>query len=1241
MRILSIEINNLASLEGYTKIDFTAEPLASAGIFAITGPTGAGKSTLLDALCLALYGKTPRYLQGKEIGIEVEDVRGSKINQGDVRGILRDGTAEGFAKVAFEGVDGRKYRATWRVRRARQRADGPIQPDSLQLESLETGKVIASKKTEAQKKIEQAIGLNFDQFTRSVLLAQGDFSAFLKANKDDKSSLLEKLTGTQIYSEISIGIYEQHKAVKSELDTLQIKADGVERLTDVDIEVLEEERKQLTQTAKTLDNQVGQYQKALDWQTQLEKLKQQYQQAEKALDEASQTEANTEERKVKLALLDSIQSIRTEASSLLQKQKEYSEKQAMVATLKEEIAKLKEESDELNSLRETAAQALTTANDNIKKAEPLLDQASKLDTQLEEAHKHQAKSEANAKEAREAFQQVNDILQQSDKAQEQVKLQIEKIEQWQQTNSARQPIAENQTLIISKLTDAEKDWNELQGTKEKLESVTAEIKQKERAVQQLEGQCKTLQEDISSRQANWEKLHAQVNKNPLMDLESKAGQIQTRKEALSEGLNSWKKVQELWESEAHLQKQINELIERNDASRKQLKLIEQELEAADIAKKASLKMLDRAKLESAKDVETLRQNLEEDEPCPVCGSTHHPYAAGHSPVENMLKSLEKSHQENEQQYLNVLQQKSSLVKELETLKVSQQDTEEQLKTASSKKQDAQKDWESQKIFTEAEKITLEERTAWLQQEWDTVNSNLLEIQQQLESQRKILHESEAQKTALEQLKEQLNKAEKNLQEAAFDLKTLRSNSERDLQDQERLESDLADVEKSLNPFFEHSEWMDNWKANPETFIDKLKGFALEWKNKEEELTEAGENLKNLQAAYEKAKTQEEHASAEQKKANQILTEAKQKLNELAQERQALFEGKPVVEIRKSLQDDRIQAEDKIKALTERNEAIQSRLVANNTKAEQGQETITQLTQEISSLSDQVEQWRQTYNEQHEVSLTSESLHELLTISTDWIRNERAALQQLADEVNKAKATRDERKRQLTDHEATRDTSIDFEEVRSKLEMVKGELEKSKNRISEIGFELQKDQENKQRIGGLLEQIEKKRLVFDEWDKLNSLIGSADGKKFRQIAQEYTLDVLLQHANVHLKNLTPRYRIERIPDTLGLQVLDHDMGDEYRTVYSLSGGESFLVSLALALGLASISSSKMKVESLFIDEGFGTLDPTTLNIAMDALERLHNQGRKVGVISHVEEMKERIPVEIHVVKESNGKSKVVI
>ena len=136
-------------------------------------------------------------------------------------------------------------------------------------------------------------------------------------------------------------------------------------------------------------------------------------------------------------------------------------------------------------------------------------------------------------------------------------------------------------------------------------------------------------------------------------------------------------------------------------------------------------------------------------------------------------------------------------------------------------------------------------------------------------------------------------------------------------------------------------------------------------------------------------------------------------------------------------------------------------------------------------------------------------------------------------------------------------------------------------------------------------------------------------------------MLLDYANAHLQGLTRRYRIERQRDSLGLLVVDQDMGDELRSVHSLSGGESFLVSLALALGLASLSSHRVKVESLFIDEGFGSLDAESLNVALDALDRLQALGRKVGVISHVQEMTERIGTRVRVSRLNGGASRVAV
>ena len=193
--------------------------------------------------------------------------------------------------------------------------------------------------------------------------------------------------------------------------------------------------------------------------------------------------------------------------------------------------------------------------------------------------------------------------------------------------------------------------------------------------------------------------------------------------------------------------------------------------------------------------------------------------------------------------------------------------------------------------------------------------------------------------------------------------------------------------------------------------------------------------------------------------------------------------------------------------------------------------------------------------------------------------------------------------------------------------------------SAVELKLLQHEQNQKRLQELEKELLEKQNSFLKWEKLNKLIGSADGNKFKVIAQGYTLNLLLLHANKHLSYLSRRYRLQQVPDSLALQVIDGDMCDEVRTVYSLSGGESFLISLALALGLSSLSSNNLQVESLFIDEGFGSLDAESLRMAMEALEMLQMQGRKIGVISHVQEMSERISVQIQVHKSVNGRSQI--
>jgi exonuclease SbcC len=250
---------------------------------------------------------------------------------------------------------------------------------------------------------------------------------------------------------------------------------------------------------------------------------------------------------------------------------------------------------------------------------------------------------------------------------------------------------------------------------------------------------------------------------------------------------------------------------------------------------------------------------------------------------------------------------------------------------------------------------------------------------------------------------------------------------------------------------------------------------------------------------------------------------------------------------------------------------------------------------------------------------------------------RQRLQHSEKAIEQAKVLLQERDKVLLNHQAQHNGHLDAEQLATALADLQTQAAASEHRCAELRAEQAEDQRRQNANQALAQQIASAYTEYQRWARLNALIGSATGDTFRKIAQAYNLDLLVHHANVQLRQLVRRYRLKRGGSMLGLLVMDTEMGDELRSVHSLSGGETFLVSLALALGLASMASSTLKIESLFIDEGFGSLDPESLQLAMDALDGLQAQGRKVAVISHVQEMHERIPVQIQVRRQGNGLS----
>ena len=981
MKILAIRGRNLASLEGDFEIDFTVEPLLSAGIFAISGPTGAGKSTLLDTMCLALFARTPRTDQAKENNVKLQDVSNEQLSQSDPRFLLRRGTSSGFAEVDFMALNGHRYRTRWSVARARDKENGRLQNPRLALYNLDKEEEEQGTRSDLQARIIDLIGLTFEQFTRSVLLAQNDFSTFLKAEQGEKASLLEKLTGTELYSAISRQIFERNARAKEAFDLIQTRIQGIELLTD------EEENDLRTRLAGT----------------------------EKELQRVEKAKAEQQ------ALQEAVRSIEQQITIRQRQQKEAADKLVHATELLTVARHEYEKGVEEQQQSEARFTSLL----------PEILQARKLDIQLDTAIRDLSHSEQQLKnvmlrkeEAEKKYQAA--VLRRRQGAEE-----IARLTAWRERYKKKERIAEQLSALLLHL-----------------DAASATRSGMEAAVRSIE----TLRQEMAA-----------LNKQ-LSDLQQTSA---NKQQALKRAEADYRNLEE--ELKAVDAPALDKQIEKLRQEREQL-LIEQ------------------ARLEASGNIKDLRGRLQDGQPCPVCGSTHHPFA-NQVPVAPV----------------------SALTLQLQDL--------------SNKKET-----------------------------YVAHTRHLTRLQQQLFQLHKELADSEA---ACKEMagKQQLAASRQEREEAI-------------VKEQSTL---LTQSLSAADLLFGNSEWQKAWLQNPETFRKTLTDFARQWHENTEKLHQLERQESAQKAECESLASFLPSLEKQAEESGQLHEKNRAAFSSLQAERKKLLNGRSA----DSVEQEYIRRMEELKERLKKLSATQT---------------------EQSGIADQTR------------GIADQIAKDLTEASADLLRRKAALDKWTADYLDSSGG--------------------------EPLEVILSRYTQEK---TELAFRLRTQTENKAKVSGLQEELNVRRTESERWAKLNELAGSADGAKFRRIAQGYTLDILLNYANVQLRELTRRYRLERVPETLALQVIDRDMCDEVRTVHSLSGGESFLVSLALALGLSSLSSNRMRVESLFIDEGFGSLDAETLRVAMDALESLRTQGRKIGVISHVQEMTERIPVRICVNRAGNGRS----
>ncbi|MFP5041693.1 AAA family ATPase [Parasediminibacterium sp. JCM 36343] len=1241
MKILSIRIKNLASLEGIAEIDFTKEPLLSAGIFAITGPTGAGKSTLLDALCLALYAKTPRYLQAKETGIELHDVVGSKIGQGDTRGILRDGTADGFAEVSFVGVDGIPYTASWGVRRARNKAEGSLQNYSMALINLSTNINIGGTRTEIQDEIERLVGLNFEQFTRSVLLAQGDFTAFLKADKDAKSSLLEKLTGTDIYSNISKLIYEKSKEASDELKNLRSKMEGIAILSDEELSNINIEKLTLAQQIKEGEAELALLAEEITWHQQWMALSTSKEKATQALTLAETEREAATERINLLTQVESIQPIRTlvdakqnNAHLLQQKNNEY----------EVNLLKINELTLKIPLLSNQLAQADILLAESEKAqfdAQPAIEQAKQLDILIKEKTTQTANAKQEYDIAFEKHQQVITVVKEKELEVTRLEDRAQALQKWKAENSPRQAIAENIVIISSKLADAANILPLREKFAEDIKASGARNIQIDKDITLLGNQLVGQEKELEGLHSIFNTTNKELSSVPINDLQANEANLVLGIQEIIAAKGHW----DLQFATLKLNQEISDKLKANklelEGKTKTFASKQVELREAEIKKEQSGKMLLQAHLKTTENVEGLRGELIEGQECPVCGSIHHPFVAQSIQLHNVLEGLENESNACNALYNELLRETSSLEQQCKKLNADNLVLEKELVLKANDSATMEGKWQSFKIDATCSALPPAQKSVWLENERNRLEAALQAVRLEVGRYSKLKSTHDTQKAQMEGVEKKLVETRDSLKDALRVKQSLKEQIASLSESLSKANNELESVIDFLNHYFTREGWVEAWKQDAGKFELVAHQFAKEWNARLKELEESTNNLNILKTSLEGISQQLTASNADVATKQGKLAEYQENLSFLTTERKAIFNGEEVAIIQQKLSAAIQDAQIAYKQVVAEKAELDAQLLRLNTTESQLKADIEKFTIEVEKNYIAIINWLSVYNEKYKISISEEHLIVLLSYTQEWIGTERGFINVIYEAVTKAKATLDERSWQLKEHESKKVAERGLDEVSNLHDAFKQSHAAITTAANELEFKLRLDMDNKQKVGRLLKEMESQDEVSNNWAKLNDLIGSADGKKFRQIAQEYTLDSLLGYANVHLQALSHRYKLLRIPNSLGLQVLDMDMGDELRTVFSLSGGESFLVSLALALGLASLSSNKMKVESLFIDEGFGSLDPVTLNIAVDALERLHNQGRKVGVISHVEEMTERIPTQIKVSKMANGRSRVEV
>lgn len=1128
MKILSLRLKNLNSLKGEWHIDFRQAPFNGNALFAITGATGAGKTTLLDAICLALYHQTPRL-----------DSVGGKQNE-----IMTRHTADCLAEVEFS-VDGQVYRAFWSQRKARNQSTGALQPAQAELAKSD-GSILCNKLSEKVKLIEALTGLDFARFTKSMLLAQGGFAAFLNAKSSERAELLEQLTGTEIYGQISAQVFQLAKDKKIQLEAKKAQADLLNLLND---------------------EQIAEY------QTQLAEQQAQQQLVKAQLAELQQTQNLFQQH----AQLNTLQEQASHSLLVAQQQWQQAADDRTRLANYQPVAKL----EPLYQRKQLLLKQQQILQENLV-------QKQREQQQIGQAHQQLL---LRSWQAAQAWQQQAE-LQVSSQAQHITHLQG-RLENF----PAQAILSENLSLWISK-------FKELASFSNKQDELKKQLFELEKQ-QQAEGQILSDQQ-LAYQQAS---LAAQQQAQQLQQLQLQRQQIfqgaskeqwYAERDRLALQEASWQQLKFLQKQRAVLEQDLaNKQNTQINLQQQQQDMLAQQLSWQSEVERCVSTQLDKQKIVDQEriinDLSSYRNKLHEGEACPLCGSLEHPMRQDQllfvdSQAETELQRATEQLAHARGMLTASEQQLAVLASRLE------QQTEQLAQIQDKQAQLAQEitGYQQQLITADLSIEQAEQAFKARQQAYAKQAQQLLDLEQQLDAVTQLFEQAQQ---AVQQLKSQIDQLAATQKNLAYQKDMLS-------QQQQHLTDDCTQRQQQLQ---------QSLLAAGFTWPEDFTLWANQQTQRLQEFAQDKQQLQNL-----------EKQQAELKQYLQLAEQALAELRLLGGDYAvldgAVAEFKFPEAVYRKAQSERAENERQLAQLAGALAQMQQEL-------EQQNLTLAQLEQ----------QWQKAYSE---AGFANEQAFLACRLPEEHVQQLQNKLEQLKANMQQAQAKLQAAQEQLAAL-APLPEGLDKAVLACEITEKTQQVEQLISNCAAIAQLLQTDQQQRQKQQEIYLQVQALQLESDAWQQLNGLIGAQDGAKYRRFVQGLTLNHLLLLANQRLAQFHGRYSLARKDDAeLEILVVDHWQADVERGTTTLSGGESFLVSLALALALSDLVSSKTQIDSIFLDEGFGTLDAQTLDIALNALDNLNASGKMIGVISHVDAMKERIPVQIRVHKSAGmGYSKL--